>query len=239
MPVGKSSIAPALLAAMAIGLWSSQAAAGGAGKPPSVHESYGTTWNGIYVGGGLGSAWGEGSFVYTSGLAATPDPFDLDGAMAGGAHLGIQRQWGRIVVGLETSVLASNLDGQGVCPNPAFSCGVDLDWVWMVGPRLGVTASHLHFYGTGGYALGSLETRTAVIATGVTFDRGHDRHGGWYLGAGVEWSLGGSTVLGVEYRRIELDDALHISSTGLASENRSADAAIDTIQARLTFKLGR
>jgi hypothetical protein len=45
-------------------------------------------------------------------------------------------------------------------------------------------------------------------------------------------------VLGVEYKRIELGDDRHYSPTGVFAASREVDATIDTVQARLTFKLG-
>ena len=47
--------------------------------------------------------------------------------------------------------------------------------------------------------------------------------------------------LGIEYKHIELDDELHVSSTipGSPGGDRSVDASIDVVQARLTLRMGR
>jgi outer membrane immunogenic protein len=202
---------------------------------------HGYNWSGLYFGGSLGGAWGDSSFVFANGNPADPNPVDFDGSFAGGAHLGFQHQWGNFVLGVETSVLLTDLNGTSTCPNPAFACSVETDWIWMIGPRVGYAMNNWLFYGTGGYALGSLDSQTTTIATGVQFDSGHERHGGWYLGGGIEWGITRNLSLGVEYKHIELDDELHVSSTipGNPAGDRSVDASIDVVQARLTLRLGR
>lgn len=190
------------------------------------------------MGAGVGSAWGEATFDF---LAPLNPPLlnDLDSALAGGLHVGYQRQWGRVVAGIEGSALFTDLSGASLCPlNPNFTCAVDVEWVLMLGPRLGLAADNLHFYGTGGFAVGSLETRTITNATGAVFDRGDGQHTGWYLGAGVEWSLSRALVLGVEYRHIDLGTDTHVSSFPIPGGNRDVEATLDTVQARLTLKLG-
>src|SRR5262249_36290390 len=147
-----------------------------AGRSPPGADAPASAWNGFFVGAGIGEAWGETSFAFAGGLPANPNPFDFDSAVAGGLHIGYQRQWGHIVGGVETSVLFTNLGGRSTCPNPTFGCTVDASWIWMVGPRLGYATGALHFYGTGGYALGKLESKTVDLGTGAVFDTGHDQH---------------------------------------------------------------
>jgi opacity protein-like surface antigen len=78
-----------------------------------------------------------------------------------------------------------------------------------------------------------------VDTTGVlAADVGDGRHDGWYFGGGVEWAVAPSLTLGIEYRRIELSDDVHLSSLAPAG-NRAIDASMDTIQARLSLKLGQ
>lgn len=221
-----------VLAALVVGAWTSGAAANG---PPRS----GKTWDGLYVGGSVGRSWGESGFVVPSGLTVTPNPMDLDGTVAGGVHLGFQRQWGSIVGGIETSALFANLGGRSLCPNLADFCTVEGNWTWMIGPRVGFVAGGMHFYTTGGYALGRLTSRAIDDATGVVLDQGHELHGGWYLGGGVEWNLMQNIIFGLEYRRIDLGGATHASSLGIPAAAREVDAEIDTIQARLSLKFGQ
>lgn len=239
MSIGKSAIALAIWATAAVGtltLSCNHAAAEGIDKSWAADAS--SIWSGVYIGGSLGGARGEAGFVVASGLTVNPNPMDLDGALAGGFHLGIQRQWGRTVAGIETSVLFGDFSGTSLCPNDEDFCSVDGSRIWMIGPRLGFAASNLHFYATGGYALGRLTSKAVDDATGALLDSGHARHDGWYLGGGVEWSFRPNVILGAEYRRIELGADTHSSSAGIAAAAREIDATIDTVQARLTFKMG-
>ena len=221
-----------VLAALIVGAWASGAAANG---PPRS----GKTWDGLYVGGSVGGGWGESGWVYTTGgFPTTPNPFDIDG-LVGGLHVGYQRQFGQLTAGIESSVLFShNLGGAALCPNPVFVCSVSADWVWMLGPRLGYSMGNMQLYGTGGYALGRLRS-TSVDTTGVlATDFGDGRHDGWYFGGGVEWAVAPSLTFGIEYRRIELSDDVHFSSLAPAGA-RAIDPSMDTIQARLSLKLGQ
>ena len=224
--------APVALVVILIGAWTGGAAANG---PPRS----GNTWDGLYVGGSVGGGWGESSWVYTTGgFTTTPNPFDIDG-LVGGLHVGYQRQVGQMIVGIETSVLFSdNLGGSALCPNPVFVCSVSTDWVWMLGPRLGYSMGNMHFYGTGGYALAGVRSKSVDTTGGIPTDVGDGRHDGWYFGGGVEWAVAPSLTFGIEYRRIELSDDVHLSSLAPAG-NRAIDASMDTIQARLSLKLGQ
>jgi len=163
---------------------------------------------------------------------------DFDGAFAGGFHIGVQHQWNSFLLGVETSVLLTDLDGSSTCPNPAFSCSSEASWIWMIGPRVGFTANNWLFYGTGGYARGAVSSETVYVSNGVQFDATHERHDGWYAGGGIEWGLTPNVTLGIEYKHIELDSDLH-RSIYYSTDNRNIDATIDTVQARLTLLLAR
>jgi outer membrane immunogenic protein len=232
MSACRGLLRPVFAAALWVLVFAGGAAANG---PPRS----GSAFDGLYVGGSIGGAWGESGWVYTTGgFPTTPNPFDIDG-LVGGLHVGYQRQFGKLTAGIETSVMFSdNLGGSALCPNPVFICSTSTDWVWMLGPRLGYAMGNMQVYGTGGYALGRMRS-TSVDTTGVlATDLGGGRHDGWYLGGGVEWAIAPSLVFGVEYRRIELSDDVHFSSLAPAGA-RAIDASIDTIQARLSLKLGQ
>lgn len=203
--------------------------------PADAHEPSGSNWNGAYVGLTLGGAWGDAGFAVPSN---PPGSVDLDAVAVGGFHAGLKRQWGNFVGGIETSFLFGDLGGTIICPNNTFTCSTDVNWIWMIGPKLGIARNNLHVYGTGGYALGRMTTTVVEIATGDIDERGHGLNSGWYLGGGVEWAFASSMVFGIEYKRIELGDDRHFSPTGVFAASRVVDGSIDTVQARLTFKLG-
>ena len=74
----------------------------------------GPTWSGIYVGGHVG--WGSGGTDWTyitgpgdlGGPTGSTENQDRDGWLLGG-HLGYQKQFGRIVAGIEVSFTGGNL----------------------------------------------------------------------------------------------------------------------------------
>ena len=99
-------------AALALGsLFVSEAQAGDWDRP-----GYGYNWSGLYFGAGIGAAWGDSSYVFTNGNPANPNPIDFDSSLAGSVHLGIQRQWGNFVLGVETSGLIADLNGTSASP---------------------------------------------------------------------------------------------------------------------------
>src|SRR5450432_1341021 len=102
-------------------------------------------WSGVYLGGSAG--W-EGSQITTVNPAFPPGiSFNQNSGMLG-VHLGVQRQFGQIVVGVEGSFQGSLLTGQGfgagqpcvgsppvLTPGGAANCFAKLASLWTVGPR--------------------------------------------------------------------------------------------------------
>jgi outer membrane immunogenic protein len=68
------------------------------------------TWTGIYVGGHGGYGWGHND--WTDSTPTIPDSIrvrnNVDG-WVGGGHIGIQRQWGNLVAGVEGSFSAASI----------------------------------------------------------------------------------------------------------------------------------
>ena len=121
-------------------------------------------------------------------------------------------------------------------PNPNFTCEASrISGLYQAGLRLGLTFNNWLLYASGGYATGSIETRSFNNATRAQFDSTVNRHGGWYLGGGIEYGLNRNIVLGLEYQHIALDGKLHPSPFGNAVDARSVDADADVIRARLTW----
>ena len=196
-------------------------------------------WGGLYIGVSAGWA-GLSEIDWTYVNQTQPQLGDSDNFIAGG-HIGIQHQWGQIVVGLEASysgTLADRENSTGACPNPAFSCEAALRAVFTVGGRLGFAPSHQWLiYVSGGYASAWIDTATFNVATGNQFDKTSARHEGWYVGGGLDWALHGNWLLGVEYQHLFLDSDTHVAQ--LASEWRRIDADADIVRVRLSYKWGR
>lgn len=142
--------------------------------PAAAHEPAAATWSGAYVGLMVGGGWGDAGFAVPNEV---PGRVDLNAAI-GGFHAGLQRQWGQLVGGIETSFMFGGLGGTTICPNDDYTCSVDVNWVWTIGPKLGVARNNLQVYATGGYALARATTRVVEIATGAIEERGHGHNSG-------------------------------------------------------------
>ncbi len=196
-------------------------------------------WSGLYIGGSVGYLW-SGDVNWTFDNTAVPQSsVDIENAIAA-AHLGIQHQWGQIVVGLEASYTGRLGDDKGsvaLCPNPAFTCAAGFNTMFTIGPRLGWAPNHQWLlYVTGGYATAQLTTNAVSAAA---HEKTSATHEGWFFGGGVEFNLHRGWVLGLEYRHVELDSAHHIAFQPPAGSNRTIEADFDTVSVRLSYKFGR
>ena len=202
-------------------------------------------WGGLYIGAGIGWQGTEIDWRYSNPQPANccaPITNDWDAAVASG-FIGIQHQWGQVVVGLEASWSGLIEDRSGERPGCIIGdprpCQTGLNHVFTIGPRLGFAPNHqLLVYVTGGYAAGT------IASSLVTFDNTSEYHDGWFIGAGFDWRVHGNWILGLEYRHIELDSKLHCVGGGNCSPNSSPDnrfveATADSVQVRLSYKWGR
>jgi outer membrane immunogenic protein len=195
-------------------------------------------WSGVYVGLSVGGGWGDVDWVFTGGNQPNPNPQHVSDVL-GGAHVGIQHQWGNIVLGIEANYIFNHLDGSADCPNVIYNCNASITRTWEVGPRAGFAWDNFLIYATGGYANGAVETATPLKATEVNFDTTKENHDGFYVGGGLDWGITRNIVLGVEYQHVDFQDVEHISSTGNPTQNRRISPDFDVVRARLTLKFDR
>ncbi|MGE3702263.1 MAG: outer membrane protein [Hyphomicrobiaceae bacterium] len=201
-----------------------------------------TNWSGFYFGVQSGYQWSD----VDTHFIAPPNDFSVnhDSGFVG-AHMGVQHQFGLVVLGVEGNWLSTLRDdpGETTCPNPAATCTQRLNDILSVGGRLGWAAGHWMPYVTGGYASGRFAYKAYTTATGVTIDDAGTRHSGWYLGGGFEWQVSPGWTAGLEYRHYEFGDAGTTPSTPagvpILGDTYSADASVDTITARVSWRWGR
>ena len=215
-------------------------------KAPAAVVAY--NWSGFYTASSIGAGWQEVDGVV---VLPPPDRHHTEKTKAWtGSHVGIQGQWGNWVLGIEgsyntplSSSFASSLSGPdciNITGTANRSCDARITDILTAGGKLGYSFGNWMLYGTGGYANGRIEQRVTNTLTGVNFGGATERHGGWYAGGGIDmyvtrflWS---DLILGVEYKHIELDNKLHLDSSGLAISDKTFDAAVDMIMAKATFK---
>ena len=186
---------------------------------PGVALDY--NWSGIYFGGHAGGAVAEWRWT----VAATGEPIKHnDAGFAGGAQVGLQKQWDWIVVGAEVSYtwtdLASTKPSVFV---PGASLTSHASDLLLVTGRLGFAWQHILAYVKGGYANADVSfTRSGVTAS--------KRSDGSVAGLGLEFGVTPNITIGAEYDWVKLN----------GSANGVIDTSIDvqTLTGRLNFKFG-
>jgi outer membrane immunogenic protein len=215
-------------------------------KAPMMVPAQSFDWSGWYAGAGIGGSWNDLGWTYVSnGANPAPNPIRSDQAVVA-FHGGEQYQLtslgglGGLVIGYEYSLsmpLETNW-GNSSCPNPAFRCEARLQNLQTVGAKLGLTWDRFMLYGTGGWAAGSV---LSVEDDGAVREQTQRWHNGWFVGGGLDYAFyhtpGTDWILGVDYKHVELDGRLHLSTRFPGIDDRTVDVSSDQLLARLTVKL--
>jgi outer membrane immunogenic protein len=197
-------------------------------------------WSGVYFGVGSGYQW---STIDVHGPAA-PAGFGISSTHDEGfvnAHLGVQHQWGALVLGVEGGWMSTlrTRDGShefcdsvpGVLTFPVLAggnfCQGQLNDILTIGGRAGWAVGRWMPYVTGGYANAGLDFTDrstapgAAGAAGATIlqEEAHTRVGGWYIGGGVEWAISPGWSTGIEYRHYEFDTRHATAYSGCSAAN--------------------
>jgi outer membrane immunogenic protein len=236
-----------IVAAVALVIGGPALADGMPGGPGRYNAPYSFNWSGIYAGSDIG--WMGSDF---SGHSVTTPTrgfgTSLDTAI-GGFHVGVQHQFGNIVLGVEGAVKAGLDDRFGDTPGTgtagttcgtttAFACEARINDILQVGPRLGWAMHNWLLYGTGGYARADLASQARTIATGAIVSKVSNDHNGWFLGGGLEYGIAPSIIVGVEYTHYEFNSEAHNDAVTPVN-SRTLSASSDAVVGRLSFKLGR
>ncbi len=204
-----------------------------------------TDWSGVYFGVGSGYQWSNIDVCIPGTPCGFGQAFSVDqdtGFLS--AHLGLQHQWGGVVLGVEGGWMSTIRDDYGSvsdagCAGLGTTCEARLNDILTVGGRAGWAAGHWMPYVTGGYASARFEQ--AVRVAGVVNNTAGARADGWYIGGGVEWAVSPGWTAGVEYRHYEFNDAVGPAFTpaGVFVNDRNFDVSTDTIGARVSWRWGR
>jgi outer membrane immunogenic protein len=237
---GKSLFVGALAVA-ALGATSAAHADGMDRKAAPVYDKP-VSWSGFYVGAQAGYSWSDIDARFISNGAT----YSVDNSQAAyGLVVGLQHQWGSVVVGVEADISAALRDTAGVtfCPNPALLCTERFDDVVTLGGRLGWAVGKWMPYITGGYASAAFTHQSVAVLTQVPNVSSRDRYDGWYLGVGLDWIVAPSWVLGLEYRHYDFDatNSIPHDITGAVqvASNKSIEPTLDSVTLRLSWKFDR
>jgi outer membrane immunogenic protein len=180
------------------------------------------TWTGIYIGGQIGYAWGNGNFnetvvdpitgtVINTSFGATPN------GVIGGAHVGFNYQipgWNwfsssGVVIGLEGTVDGTSLSNTAVAFFPVafggstLTANTNADVQGSIRGRLGFAWDRVLIYGTGGVAFGGFNSDVSLAAPRVPFFDSANRSNtrvGWTAGGGIEYAITNNWSIRAEYR---------------------------------------
>lgn len=224
---------------------------------PPVEPAF--TWRGFYVGGHAGLATGE-----TTGRVKLPEydwygesqlvdsvqrpaplsnllssDYNLSGALYGG-HIGFNHQMGNMVLGLEGTYSAADIDGSDTCV-VIFKCSRDVKWLATAEGRIGYAFGHSMVYGRGGIAWGEVDTSVDFLGLGLFTLKGSETHMGWTAGFGFEHAITNNIIARVEYSHIDLGEETHQLSFGGGGGFKvpsKVDVDIDTIKVGVSLKFG-
>jgi outer membrane immunogenic protein len=180
---------------------------------------------------------------------------EVDGAI-GGVHVGVNKQFGNIVLGSELRLSGADISGStGDCfglttainnvASGAATVGCDTSVNWMASAvaRLGYAWDRWLIYGNVGWAVAGVDHNATIavdpaIAPLAISSGANDTADGITYGGGVEFAITNSVLLGVEYTRTELEaDGSGLLLGGVLTTG-SRDINLNEVKARLSFKFG-
>jgi len=186
------------------------------------------SWTGFYVGLHVGAGWSEVDWKF---VGNTPSDHSGDGMFIGG-QVGYNWQAGGIVLGIEADGSLAAIDGHAACPNPAFSCSSEANWLASIRGRIGVTpfGSRTLLYATGGWGWAGIDNQASPAAGG--FGPTSTTYSGFVAGGGIEYAASSNWSYKLEYVGYFLDDK--ISTNTLAPID--VDPTIHTVKLGVNYK---
>ncbi|MGH6795577.1 MAG: outer membrane protein, partial [Methylocella sp.] len=174
------------------------------------------TWTGIYIGGQIGYAWGNGSNRFNgfdpffgTGIFLNTSVGGTPSGVIGGGHVGYNYQINQWVLGLEGTVDGTSLSNtaRAVFPDGAvLSAHSTADIQGSIRGRLGVAWDRALIYATGGVAFGGFNTNVSLNGTGLAgvpfFANGSvsSTRTGYTVGGGINYAVTNNWWIFAEYR---------------------------------------
>jgi outer membrane immunogenic protein len=200
-------------------------------------------WSGIYVGGHLGGAWSNTEWTWELPPLVASQRASIDStSFIGGGQVGVQKQWGNVVTGIEVSYSGLDERGSTVINFEGFdrTFRAHFDDLLLVTARLGYAQDRWLGYVKGGYASSS-DVKLDIFRTidGLHQTSSSEQMGGYTVGAGLDYAITKSISLGVEYNYVRLgsDDVSNVNiPPTITSNHRDIDVDVSTVWARLNYK---
>jgi outer membrane immunogenic protein len=208
-------------------------------------------WAGFYIGGNVGGAWSTEQWANTANTSLFGDLAPGQGfrqrgtGVFGGGQIGYNWQASNYVFGLEGTI--AGLDNRGTAFNTVFGVVRDdqfswrADWMATITGRAGYAVTNNLFYVKGGYA--GVNNRLSVVDAlpPVTGSGSQTQwHNGWTIGAGWEYGITQSWILGLEYDYATFESkSYQLAGTGPGLYTFDAKPRdIQSAVVRLSYKFG-
>jgi outer membrane immunogenic protein len=200
--------------------------------PPAID------WGGFYFGGHAGFAWSDVRFTFTDDVPNSEDLRFSPSSFMGGVQFGAQWQFDQWILGVEGTW--SGLDmkqsvASTVTAGEVHSIKVDETATATI--RFGATWQQMLFYAKAGYAAARLNVHSFDPGFGFFADDTRWRSG-WTAGAGVDYMVFPSVVIGAEfdYYNFNFDNTGGLYSDGVTPFSASStNGNIYAIMGRLSY----
>ena len=208
--------------------------------PTTAWDTY--NWTGAYLGGFVGTAWGDQDW-FTSVINTSDDP-RFQGYVAGG-QVGYNVQAGRVVYGIEADYGWSNAKGARACTGGTspffFNCEAEVNSLASLTGRVGHTWGRALLYVKGGLAAGEATVQTSQNQNVPTPPSNTAVNGesqwlfGWTIGAGMEFALTDRWSAKAEYMYYDLGQDRYRIDNGLTAES---DTRGNTVRIGVNYHFG-
>ncbi|MGH6676575.1 MAG: outer membrane protein [Xanthobacteraceae bacterium] len=190
-------------------------------------------WTGIYVGGHIGGGYSNSSWSDPFG-AANNDNFSSLGFL-GGAQVGANAQFNRLVLGVEGDFSWLNSTNSGT-DSIGEGLNSNVQWTSTVTGRIGAAFNRLLVYGKGGLALAQDQSTLTDLGGNTATDS--LLRTGWTVGAGLEYALDDNWSAKIEYDYLGFGAQNMNFTTPLESVSSNAGLNVQEIKAGLNFRFG-
>ena len=208
-------------------------------------------WTGFYGGGHLGAAQAEASStevlfpdnpLLTQGLTFEQS----ETSVTGGIQAGWQRQWGKLVAGVEAGFTLVRFDNTTSAEEElglesallvgGLTRSVEAGDIFTFTGRLGYAEGRWLAYAKGGVASAQIDVTYRDTFTGTTTSSS-DREIGWTAGVGIDYALSQNLFLGIEYNYVHFRSDITPPPIPQAQFG-DVDVDIQNVVVRLNYRFG-
>jgi outer membrane immunogenic protein len=191
------------------------------------------SWSGIYVGGQIGEAYS--SSTWSDPFAPTTNDNFTSWGFLGGAQVGANAQFDRLVIGVEGDFSWLNSNSQGT-DSLGEALNTNVQWTSTVAGRVGAAFNRLLVYGKGGLALAEDQSSLTDLQGNTATDS--FLRTGWMAGAGLEYALDDNWSAKIEYDYLDFGAQSLNFTTPIESVTSSGSLDVQELKVGLNFRFG-